>query len=79
MRARRHHDGHLFLGVGAMFLASYYWSHKTFVLRGFLWVCENFSHPTGRKMAFFYCALCVGGACLSLFAGFGLIEHRYSC
>ena len=40
--------------IGLMFLASYYFSHKSFFLRGFMWVCEHFSRPRGRRMAFFY-------------------------
>ena len=40
--------------IGLMFLASYYFSHKSFLLRGFMWVCEHFSRPRGRRMAFFY-------------------------
>jgi hypothetical protein len=58
---------------GAMFLAGYYFSHKTFFLRGLIWVCEHLSAPAGRKMAFFYSALafCLGGA--GLLAGLGLI------
>jgi hypothetical protein len=67
------------IGIGTMFLASYYWSHKTFVFRGLIWICEHFSHPPGRKMAFFYFALCLLLGVLGLLAGFGLIEHRYAC
>ncbi len=39
---------------GILFLLSYFYSHKTFFLRGLIWICENFSSPKGRKMAFFY-------------------------
>lgn len=48
---------------GFMFLASYYYSHKSFFLRGLLWVCLHFSFPPGKKMAFFYfgLALLMGG------------------
>ena len=57
---------------GCMFLASYYFSHKSFFLRALIWVCENFSHPAGRKMAFFYFALAVVLGTLSLLAGLGI-------
>ena len=67
------------IGLGAMFLASYYWSHKTFVLRGFIWICEHLSNPPGRKTAFFYFALCFIIGSLALLAGFGFIDHRYRC
>jgi hypothetical protein len=42
---------------GFLFLAAYFFSHKTFFFRGLIWVCEHFSHPRGRGMAFFYFAL----------------------
>ena len=58
---------------GVMFLASYYFSHKSFFFRALIWVCEKASHPRSRKMAFFYFALAiiVGGA--SLLAGMGVL------
>jgi hypothetical protein len=61
------------LAWGMMFLASYYFSHKSFFLRGLLWVCENWSRPAGRKMAFFYFVLAsvLGGA--SIIRGLGLL------
>jgi len=54
-------DG-IFTGIylqtwGMLFLLSYFYSHKTFFFRGLIWVCENFSAPKGRNMAFFYFAL----------------------
>jgi hypothetical protein len=58
---------------GLCFLASYYYGHKAFFLRGLMWICENFSHPASRKMAFFYFGLAtlVGGA--TILAGLGLL------
>jgi hypothetical protein len=58
---------------GCMFLASYYFSHKAFFFRGLIWVCEHFSRPRSRKMAFFYFALAtaLGGA--SLISGLGAL------
>jgi hypothetical protein len=51
---------------GWMFLAAYYYSHKSFFLRGLMWVCEHFSVPPGRRMAFFYFGLCflLGGVAI---------------
>jgi len=61
-RPNRPSAGSVLLGLyiicwGLMFLASYFFSHTTFFLRGLLWVCERFSVPAGRKMAFYYFVL----------------------
>jgi hypothetical protein len=76
-RAWDFYVGAYILYVGLLFLSSYYWSHKTFVLRGFMWVCENFSGPSGRRMAFFYFALCAFIGCMSILAGCGMIRMRH--
>jgi len=70
--------GTVLLGVyimawGFMFLASYYFSHKSFFLRGLIWVCEHWSRPSGRKMAFFYFALAVLAGGASVVKGLGLV------
>jgi hypothetical protein len=57
---------------GLMFLAAYYFSHKTFFLRGLIWVCEHFSRPAGRGMAFFYFALAFGLGSVAVANGLGL-------
>ncbi len=44
---------------GSIFLASYYFEKKSFIFRWAMWICENFSTPKGRKMAFFYFGLSV--------------------
>jgi hypothetical protein len=59
---------------GVMFLLSYYFSHKTFFLRGLIWVCENFSSPRGRKMAFFYFVLAFGLGTGTLLQGLGVFS-----
>jgi len=68
----------VFLGLyliawGCMFLAAYYYSHKSFFLRGLIWVCEHFSHPAHRKMAFFYFALSAGLGSIAVIQGLGLV------
>ncbi|MCU7810407.1 MAG: hypothetical protein KZQ77_04115 [Candidatus Thiodiazotropha sp. (ex Notomyrtea botanica)] len=45
------------LYIGVLFLSSYYYSNKTFVLRGLKWVCVHLSWPSSEKMAFFYFGL----------------------
>ena len=47
-----------FLFLGAIFLVSYYFPERSFILRAFLWFCEHASFPASRKMAFFYFGLC---------------------
>ena len=58
--------------LGILFLLSYYYSQKTFFFRWLIWICERFSYPSSRKMAFFYFGL---GFILGIFAileGFGI-------
>ena len=38
---------------GAMFLASYFYSHKTFFLRALIWVCEHGPARKGVSWLFF--------------------------
>src|SRR5262245_36543290 len=59
---------------GIMFLAAYYYSHKTFFFRGLMWVCEHFSSPRGRGMAFFYFALAFGLGSVAMVRGLGIGE-----
>ena len=58
---------------GLLFLASYYYSHKCFFLRGLIWICEHFSRPSGRWMAFFYFAVAFGIGGWLLVVGLGVI------
>ena len=57
--------------VGSTFLASYFFSRKSFLFRWFLWFCEHASVPSGRKMAFFYFALCCFLGSIALLRGLG--------
>ena len=57
---------------GCMFLASYFFSHKSFFLRALLWVCERFSWPSSRKMAFFYFALAFGLGLMAVLKGLAI-------
>lgn len=50
-------NGAYLLLFGFTFLGSYYLSHKSFVFRWFAWICEHWSFPSSRKMAFFYFGL----------------------
>lgn len=57
---------------GILFLLSYYYSHKTFFFRGLIWLCENFSAPKGKEMAFFYFFLSFGLETIAVVIGFGI-------
>ncbi len=56
---------------GAMFALSYWWSHKSFFLRGLMWLCVHGSRPGGRKMALFYAALAGFLGLMGIFLGLG--------
>ena len=57
---------------GFMFLASYYFSHRSFFLRALQWVCVYLSWPRSPKMAFFYFALAFGLGAMGVLSGLGL-------
>jgi hypothetical protein len=59
--------------LGCTFLASYYYSHKAFLFRALLWVCEHASYPKGRGMAFFYFFLASGLGTMAVLAGLGAL------
>lgn len=54
-------------------LASYYYSHKSFFLRALIWICEHFSRPSGRWMAFFYFFLGAFMGAMGLLTGLRVI------
>jgi hypothetical protein len=58
---------------GVMFLGSYFYDNKSFFFRGLMWVCEHFSSPASRKMAFFYFALGFFGGSVVLLVGLGIV------
>jgi hypothetical protein len=58
--------------VGCVFLASYFYSHKSFLFRWFIWLCERGSFPATRKMAFFYFLLCAVLGSLAILDGLGI-------
>ncbi len=71
----------MFLGLyilylGVLFLISYFYSHASYVLKALMWICEHFSSPRGRYMAFFYfgLSLLLGGC--ALLSAMGLIRLR---
>lgn len=58
---------------GFMFLAGYYFSHKSFFLRALMWVCEHQSSLRSRKMAFFVFALSFVLGLMGLLGGLGVL------
>lgn len=63
--------GVLLIAWGLMFLASYFFSHKTFFLRGLIWFCVTLSSPSTPKMAFFYFAVTTVMGAASILSGLG--------
>jgi hypothetical protein len=60
--------------IGLLFLLAYYYEHKSVVFRGLIWVCEHFSSPRGRKMAFFYFGLGAVLGTIGILQGLGAID-----
>ena len=60
--------------LGVLFLLSYFYSETSYVLRSLRWICEHFTHPRGRHMAFFYFALSLLLGICALCAAFGWIR-----
>lgn len=57
---------------GLMFLASYFYSHKSFFFRALIWFCENLSFPASRKMALFYFVLAFFMGAAATLQGLGI-------
>ena len=62
--------------LGFLFLLSFFYPDASYVLRSLIWVCEHFSHPRGRHMAFVYFGLSVLLGICALCAAFGLLSWR---
>lgn len=58
---------------GCMFLAAYFFSHKTFFLRGLIWFCTRMSCPSTPKMAFFYAFMTFGMGVVAVMSGLGWV------
>jgi hypothetical protein len=67
-------NGFYIIVIGCIFLAGYYYSHKCFLFRWANWLCEHWSFPESRKMAFFYFALALILGSLSILDGLGLFR-----
>lgn len=63
--------------TSALFVIAYYKEERSVVFRALIWLCENFSCPTARWMAFFYATLAFlyGVACLIVIAFPSLLER----
>jgi len=60
--------------LGVLFLLSYFFPHKTFLLRGLAWVCEHFSRQSGKWNAFLYFGLGVILGGIAIAQGFGQLK-----
>ena len=74
-----HEPPPVFLGLyviylGVLFLLSYFYSHASYLLGLLIWICEHFTHPRGRHMAFIYFGLSLVLGICALCSSFGLIR-----
>ena len=60
--------------LGLLFLLAYFSPHKSFLFRALIWVCEHFSRPRGRWMAFFYFGLAFVLGGIAVLHGLGLLK-----
>ena len=59
--------------LGVLFLMSYFFADTCYILLIMRYVCEEWSRPAGRGMAFFYFVLSLLGGGYVLFVGLGLL------
>lgn len=59
--------------LGGLFLLSYFRPNVCYAASLLRFVCEEFSHPRGRRMALFYSGLCFVIGTFVLFIGVGII------
>jgi hypothetical protein len=65
--------GILLLELGAIVLASYFYSHKSFFFRWLMSLIERFPLPSSRKWAFFWVILFLVGGVLTLHRGLAIL------
>jgi hypothetical protein len=64
--------GVMFVALGVMLLASYYFPHKSFFFRGLLWLAERGGRPPTKKWAFFWVVLLLVGGSIAILRGLGV-------
>ena len=68
----------VFLGVylqcwGLLFLASYFFPNRSYLLKGLMWLCENTSTPRGRWTAILWGAFAIIMSTIPVLQGLGLL------
>ena len=71
--------GTILLGIytqawGVLFLLSYWFSQKSHLLRGLMWVCENCGAPRSPRNALLFGALGVVMGTIALLGGVGFVN-----
>jgi hypothetical protein len=66
--------GFYLIYLGFLFLLSYFCSDKSYILTGLIWLCEHFSHPRGRFMAFIYFGLSLLLGSCALLQALGILR-----
>jgi len=59
--------------LGSVFLAAFFFENKSFIFRWAIWICEHFSSPGSRKMAFFYFVLAIFIGSFALYKGISIL------
>jgi len=65
-------------GFGLLFLLAYFFENEALIFRWLIWVCEHFSWPSSRRMAFFYFGLAAILGSGAFLEGLGLIRGIFS-
>jgi hypothetical protein len=68
----------VFLGAylqcwGALFAASYFFPRRSYLLKGFIWICEHTSRPRGRWTALLWGAFAIVMGTAVMLQGLGFL------
>jgi uncharacterized membrane protein HdeD (DUF308 family) len=63
--------GVMFVALGAMLLASYYYPHKSFFFRWLMRIVERSAWPASRKWVFAWVVVSLVGGTIAIFRGLG--------
>lgn len=56
---------------GLSFIASYFWPRASYLLKGLMWISENWSRPRGRWTAILWGVFAIGMGTMAFLQGLG--------